>query len=52
MAPWINVIVNYCCTRVLLHEKILKETETKKTIVFFATFLLLVAFQFGGAQAP
>ena len=46
-APWINIIVNYCCTRALLHAKILKETETEKTIVFFVTFLSLVAFQLG-----
>ena len=32
----------------------LKETETEDTIVFFATFLSLVAFQLGGggARAP
>ena len=26
----------------------LKETETEETLVFFVTFLSLVAFQFGG----
>ena len=35
------IIINYCCTR-----RHLKETE--ETIVFFVTFLSLVAFQLGG----
>ena len=40
-------MVNYCCTHVLLYARMLKETETKKTIiVFFVTFLSLVAFIF------
>ena len=30
----------------------LKETETKETLVFFVTFLSLVAFQLGGGRAP
>ena len=30
----------------------LKKTETKETIVFFVTFLSLVAFQLGGAGPP
>ena len=30
----------------------LKETETDETIVFFVTFLSLVAFQFGGGPGP
>ena len=30
----------------------LKETKTDKTIVFFVTFLSLVAFQLGGIRAP
>ena len=30
----------------------LKETETEETIVFFVTFLSLVAFQLGGGWAP
>ena len=33
----------------MLYAKMLKETETEETIVFFATFLSLVAFQLGGA---
>ena len=39
--------------RVLLYaKKVLKETETEKTIVFFVKFLSLVAFQLGRARAP
>ena len=34
--------------RVLLYAKKLKETETEEIIVFFVTFLSLVAFQLGG----
>ena len=30
----------------------LRETESEDTIVFFVTFLSLVAFQLGAAQAP
>ena len=30
----------------------LKETKTDETIVFFVTFLSLVAFQLEGARAP
>ena len=44
-------IVHYCYTRVLLHLKMLKETETEETIGFNVTFLSLVAFPLGG-QAP
>ena len=51
-APWINIIVDYCCTRVLLYAKMLKETETEETIVFFVTFFSLVAFQLGGGAGP
>ena len=51
-SPWINIIVNYCCTRVLLYAKMPKETETEETIVFFVTFLSLVAFQFGELEPP
>ena len=49
-APWINIIVSYCCTLALLYAKMLKETE--ETIAFFVTFLSLVAFQLGGAGPP
>ena len=34
------IIVNYCCTRVLLYAKMLKETETEETIVFFGIFII------------
>ena len=30
----VNIIVNYCCTRVLLYAKMLKETETEETRIF------------------
>ena len=33
---------------VLLYAKTLKETKTEETIVFFVTFLSLVAIQLGG----
>ena len=32
--PYINIIANYCCTRVMLYAKMLKETETEEAIVF------------------
>ena len=38
--------------RVLLYAKLLKETKTEETVVFFVTFLSLVAFQLGEARAP
>ena len=34
--------------RVLLYAKMLKKTDTEETIVFFVTFLSLVAFQLRG----
>ena len=43
-APWLNTIVDYCCTGVLLYAKMLKETEAEETTVFFVTFLSWVAF--------
>ena len=50
---WINIIVYYCCTRVLLYVKMLKETETEERMVFFVTFLSLIAFQLGeGGAGP
>ena len=42
----VNIIVNYCCTRVLLHAKMLKETENEETIIF-VTLLSFVAFRLG-----
>ena len=41
---FVNIVGHYCCTRVLLHAKKLKETETEETVGFFVTFLSLVAF--------
>ena len=35
-------MVNYWCMRVLLYAKLLNETETDETIVFFVIFLSLV----------
>ena len=43
-----NIVVNNSCLLVLLYAKMLKEIKTKETIVFFVTFLSLVAFQLGG----
>ena len=52
MSPLIvNIIVDYRYKRVLLYTKMLKETETEKTIGFLVTFLSLVAFQLGGLLA-
>ena len=44
----ININVQYCCARVLLYAKMLKEIETEETIDFFVTFLSLVSFQLEG----
>ena len=38
--------------RVLLYAKMLKETKAEETIVFFVTFLSLIAFQLGGPGPP
>ena len=38
--------------RVLLYGKVLKETKREETIVYFVTFLSLVAYQLGGGRAP
>ena len=51
-APWINIFVNFCSTRVLLYARTLKETETEETVVFFVMFLSLVAFQLGREAFP
>ena len=32
----VNIIVNYYCTRVLLHTKMIKKTETEETIDFLS----------------
>ena len=41
-APWSSIlfIVNYCCTRVLLYAKMLKETENEETRFFCQTFII------------
>ena len=33
-------IANYCCTRVLLYDKMLKETENEETRLFCQTFVI------------
>ena len=38
--------------RVVLYAIMLKESETEETIVFFVTFLSLVAFQLWGGPGP
>ena len=42
---------NYCCTRVLLCAKMLKETETEKTRLFCLTFLI-GGISSGGKASP
>ena len=39
---WSSVlfIVNYCCTRVLLYAKVLKETENEDTRLFCQIFVI------------
>ena len=41
-APWSSIlfIVNYCCTRVLLYAKMLKETENEETRLFRQIFVI------------
>ena len=36
----VNIIVNYCCARVLLYAKMLKENETEETRRFCHLFLI------------
>ena len=36
----VTIIVNCCCTRVLLYAKKLKETETEETIGFCHIFII------------
>ena len=45
----ITVVRVYCCTRVLLYPKMLKETENEETS-FFGKFLSLMAFQLRGPE--
>ena len=44
-------IINYCCTRVLLYAKMLKEIENKKTRLFCQIFVI-AGISIVGAQAP
>ena len=44
----VNIIVNYCCTCVLLWPKMLKETETEETKPFLSHFYHLWHFDWGG----
>ena len=41
-APWLSklLIVNYCCTRVLLYAKMLKKTENEETRFFWQIFAI------------
>ena len=51
----VNIIVSYCCTRVLfiVHKDAKKKLKLKKSIGFFVTFLSLVVFQLeGGPFSP
>ena len=38
--------------RVQLHAKLLKETETEETIVFFVTFFIIGSISIGGGAGP
>ena len=53
-ALWINIVVYSCCTRVLLYVKMLKEIETKETIVgSFCDIFIIVSISIGeGARPP
>ena len=51
-ASWINITVNYCCTRVQLYAKMLKETETEENNSLFCDIFFLVAFQFRASWPP
>ena len=43
----VNIIVNYCC-----RQKMLKETETEETIVFFCHIFIIGSISIGGGPAP
>ena len=51
--PWSSIlfIVNYCCTRVLMYAKTLKETENEETRLFRQIFVI-GGILIEGAQAP
>ena len=48
----VNIIVNYCCTRVLLYVKSAKRNWNWRNSTLFVSFLSLVAFQLGGPGPP
>ena len=49
----VNVIVNYCCTRVLLYAKMLKENENEKTRLFCHILIFDgISIGGGGERAP
>ena len=52
-APWSSIlfIVNYCCTRVQLYAKMLKETENEETRRFCQIFVI-GGISIEGARAP
>ena len=52
-APWSSVlfVVNYCCTRVLLYAKMLKETENDE-IRLFCQIFVIGGISIEGARAP
>ena len=43
----VYIIADYCCTRVLLYPKMLKETETEETLVFLSHFYNWWRFNWG-----
>ena len=51
--PWLSVlfIVNYCCTRVLLYAKMLKETENEEPR-FFCQIFVIGGTSIEGSRAP
>ena len=44
----VNIIGNYCCTRVLFHAKMLKDTENEETRLFCHMFYNWWHFDWGG----
>ena len=53
LAPWSSIlfIVNYCCTRVLLYAKMLKEIENEETRLF-CQICVIGGISIKGARAP
>ena len=48
----VNIIVNYCCARVLLYAKMLKETETEETRLFCHIVIIGGISIRGGGAGP